>query len=146
MPGRSAPPCRGSARPPAGSRCSRTRAGPGRFAEHRHVTGDPLRVVADQSAEAVAGGLDLLLVVEHPGHVAGGLGDDGGQRQLDRDAALHVDGPASPDLRVLPHLEVLRDGDAVVARTHLGRTERVVVAGHLDTVPAEYPYMADAHA
>ena len=39
-------------------------------------------------------------------------------------------------LRVLPHLEVLRDGDAVVARTHLGRTERVVVAGHLDTVPA----------
>src|SRR5665811_1461213 len=38
-------------------------------------------------------------------------------------------------LRLLPHLEVLRDGDAVVARTHLGRTERVVVAGHLDTVP-----------
>lgn len=38
-------------------------------------------------------------------------------------------------LRLLPHLEVLRDGDAVVARTHLGRAERVVVAGHLDTVP-----------
>lgn len=34
-----------------------------------------------------------------------------------------------------PHLEVLRDGDAVVARTHLGRPHRVVVAGHLDTVP-----------
>ncbi|MEJ5915075.1 succinyl-diaminopimelate desuccinylase [Pseudokineococcus sp. 1T1Z-3] len=33
------------------------------------------------------------------------------------------------------HLEVLRDGDAVVARTHLGRASRVVVAGHLDTVP-----------
>ncbi len=32
-------------------------------------------------------------------------------------------------------LEVLRDGDAVVARTHLGRPERVVLAGHLDTVP-----------
>ncbi len=32
-------------------------------------------------------------------------------------------------------LEVLRDGDAVVARTRLGRPERVVVAGHLDTVP-----------
>lgn len=38
-------------------------------------------------------------------------------------------------LRRLDHLEVLRDGDAVVARTHLGRAERVVLAGHLDTVP-----------
>jgi succinyl-diaminopimelate desuccinylase len=38
-------------------------------------------------------------------------------------------------LRAQPHLEVLRDGDAVVARTHLGREQRVVVAGHLDTVP-----------
>jgi succinyl-diaminopimelate desuccinylase len=34
-----------------------------------------------------------------------------------------------------PHLEVMRDGDAVVARTTLGRPHRVVVAGHLDTVP-----------
>jgi succinyl-diaminopimelate desuccinylase len=38
-------------------------------------------------------------------------------------------------LRAHPHLEVLRDGDTVVARTHLGRERRVVVAGHLDTVP-----------
>ncbi|MDQ0424365.1 succinyl-diaminopimelate desuccinylase [Cellulomonas iranensis] len=38
-------------------------------------------------------------------------------------------------LRAYPHLEVLRDGDTVVARTHLGRERRVVVAGHLDTVP-----------
>src|SRR4051794_14687755 len=38
-------------------------------------------------------------------------------------------------LRRLPHLRVLRDGDAVVARTELGRSERVVLAGHLDTVP-----------
>ena len=30
---------------------------------------------------------------------------------------------------------VIRDGDAVVARTDLGRAERVVIAGHLDTVP-----------
>ena len=34
-----------------------------------------------------------------------------------------------------PHLEVLRHGNTVVARTRLGRSERVVVAGHLDTVP-----------
>lgn len=33
------------------------------------------------------------------------------------------------------HLEVLRDGDTVIARTSLGRPERVVIAGHLDTVP-----------
>ncbi|PXY32414.1 succinyl-diaminopimelate desuccinylase [Prauserella muralis] len=34
-----------------------------------------------------------------------------------------------------PHLEVVRNGDAVLARTTLGRTSRVVLAGHLDTVP-----------
>ncbi|MDJ0343838.1 succinyl-diaminopimelate desuccinylase [Streptomyces sp. H10-C2] len=38
-------------------------------------------------------------------------------------------------LRAFPHLTVDRDGDAVVARTNLGRAERVVLAGHLDTVP-----------
>lgn len=35
----------------------------------------------------------------------------------------------------LNHLELHRDGDCVVARTALGRAERVVIAGHLDTVP-----------
>jgi succinyl-diaminopimelate desuccinylase len=39
-------------------------------------------------------------------------------------------------LRGRSHLEVVRDGDAVVARTSLGHGERVVIAGHLDTVPA----------
>ncbi|WP_183297017.1 succinyl-diaminopimelate desuccinylase [Cellulomonas cellasea] len=38
-------------------------------------------------------------------------------------------------LGAFEHLEVLRDGDAVVARTRLGRASRVVVAGHIDTVP-----------
>lgn len=33
------------------------------------------------------------------------------------------------------HLEVIRDADAVIARTNLGRDRRVVIAGHLDTVP-----------
>jgi succinyl-diaminopimelate desuccinylase len=35
----------------------------------------------------------------------------------------------------LSHLEVTRDGDAIVARTALGRGKRVVIAGHIDTVP-----------
>lgn len=34
-----------------------------------------------------------------------------------------------------PHLEVVRNDDAVLARTNLGRESRVVLAGHLDTVP-----------
>ena len=36
-----------------------------------------------------------------------------------------------------PDLEILRDGDTIVARTRLGLPERIVVAGHLDTVPVE---------
>ncbi|MBZ5735084.1 succinyl-diaminopimelate desuccinylase [Nocardioides sp. TRM66260-LWL] len=39
-------------------------------------------------------------------------------------------------LRDLPHLDVVRHGHTIVARTALGREERVVLAGHLDTVPA----------
>ncbi|MET3768864.1 succinyl-diaminopimelate desuccinylase [Marisediminicola sp. UYEF4] len=35
----------------------------------------------------------------------------------------------------LDHLELFRNGDALVARTNLGRDRRVVIAGHIDTVP-----------
>ncbi len=38
-------------------------------------------------------------------------------------------------LRPLPHLTVHRDGNVIVARTMMGRPERVILAGHLDTVP-----------
>ncbi|MFJ4769203.1 succinyl-diaminopimelate desuccinylase [Streptomyces uncialis] len=38
-------------------------------------------------------------------------------------------------LRALPHLTVHRYGNNVVARTELGRAQRVVLAGHIDTVP-----------
>lgn len=39
------------------------------------------------------------------------------------------------DLRAVPWLRVERFGDNVVARTELGRVQRLVLAGHTDTVP-----------
>lgn len=38
-------------------------------------------------------------------------------------------------LRALGHLSVERDGNVLVARTSLGRSHRVLLAGHTDTVP-----------
>ncbi|GAB3815695.1 succinyl-diaminopimelate desuccinylase [Micromonospora zhanjiangensis] len=38
-------------------------------------------------------------------------------------------------LRAVPHLTVDRHSNTVMARTDLGRSSRVVLAGHLDTVP-----------
>lgn len=35
----------------------------------------------------------------------------------------------------LGHLDIIRNGNALVAKTNLGRAQRVVIAGHLDTVP-----------
>lgn len=42
-------------------------------------------------------------------------------------------------LRARPHLSVTRQGNTVVARTQLLRADRVVIAGHLDTVPLTVP-------
>lgn len=38
-------------------------------------------------------------------------------------------------VRSYPHLEVIRHGNTIVARTNLGRAQRVAIAGHIDTVP-----------
>lgn len=38
-------------------------------------------------------------------------------------------------LRKYSHLEIIRDADAIVARTNFGRPKRIVIAGHIDTVP-----------
>lgn len=35
----------------------------------------------------------------------------------------------------LENLEITRDGDSIIARTDFGKDKRVVLAGHLDTVP-----------
>ncbi|MCX4754716.1 succinyl-diaminopimelate desuccinylase [Kitasatospora purpeofusca] len=51
-----------------------------------------------------------------------------GDEQALADAVEHA-------LRALPHLTVDRYGNNVVARTNLGRAERVLLAGHIDTVP-----------
>ena len=42
-------------------------------------------------------------------------------------------------LKPLEHLRVTRIGNTVVARTELGHDERVVLAGHIDTVPLTDP-------
>ncbi|KRF14111.1 succinyl-diaminopimelate desuccinylase [Nocardioides sp. Soil797] len=39
------------------------------------------------------------------------------------------------ELRQLDHLDVTRHGHTIVARTDLGHEDRVVIAGHIDTVP-----------
>ncbi|WP_344600901.1 succinyl-diaminopimelate desuccinylase [Sporichthya brevicatena] len=58
---------------------------------------------------------------------------------IDRPSVSGTEGPLADAveraLRACGHLTVDRDGDAVVARTNAGRAERVVIAGHLDTVP-----------
>lgn len=41
-------------------------------------------------------------------------------------------------LATASHLEVIREGNVLVARTTLGRAQRAVVAGHLDTVPINH--------
>jgi succinyl-diaminopimelate desuccinylase len=60
-------------------------------------------------------------------------------RLVDIESVSGSEGPLADSieaaLRRLPHLEVHRDGNAVVARTDLGRAQRVVLAGHIDTVP-----------
>lgn len=57
----------------------------------------------------------------------------------DIDSVSDNEGPLADAIeaavRAVPHLAVTRVGDTVVARTELGRERRVVIAGHIDTVP-----------
>jgi succinyl-diaminopimelate desuccinylase len=73
------------------------------------------RLDLDQDVVALTRDLcDLDTVSDHEGHLA--------------DAIEHA-------LRDRTHLTISRHGDTVVARTELGRPTRVVIAGHIDTVP-----------
>ncbi|MDH3684142.1 MAG: succinyl-diaminopimelate desuccinylase [Acidimicrobiia bacterium] len=58
---------------------------------------------------------------------------------VDRPSVSFEEGPfvdwLEAELRRLPHLTVTRIGDNLVARTDLGRSQRLVLAGHTDTVP-----------
>ncbi|THG28479.1 succinyl-diaminopimelate desuccinylase [Naasia lichenicola] len=57
----------------------------------------------------------------------------------DIDSVIDNEGPLADLIEQsvvgLDHLEVQRFGDTIVARTNLGRAQRVVIAGHIDTVP-----------
>ena len=55
--------------------------------------------------------------------------------QDERELADAIEAALAP----LDHLQVVRDGNAIVARTDLGRAERVILAGHIDTVPITDP-------
>ena len=77
----------------------------------------PEPVVLDLTAGAVALAAQLVDVPSESRH-------EGPLADAVESALTHV-----------PWLEVQRHGNTVVARTHLGRTERVLIGGHLDTVP-----------
>jgi succinyl-diaminopimelate desuccinylase len=49
------------------------------------------------------------------------------------------------DLEKVPWLNVERIGDTVVARTELSRPSRVILAGHLDTLPGDGEVKAEVH-
>ena len=72
--------------------------------------------------------LDLSAPVEHLAKALVDIPSVSGNEDRIADAVEEA-------LRTCAHLEVVRQGNAVVARTALGRPERVVIAGHLDTVP-----------
>ncbi len=59
---------------------------------------------------------------------------------VDVPSESYAEGPLADlverSLRAEPHLSVTRIGDTVIARTELGHPNRVILAGHLDTVPA----------
>ncbi len=60
-------------------------------------------------------------------------------RLIDIESVSGSEGPLADAIETAlgacAHLTITRDGNALVARTDLGRSQRVVLAGHIDTVP-----------
>ena len=60
-------------------------------------------------------------------------------RLIDIESVSGSEGPLADAIEAAlgacAHLTITRDGNALVARTELGRPQRVVLAGHIDTVP-----------
>lgn len=89
---------------------------------------------ADSDADSAA----FLSVLDDPVELTARLCDvpsvSGDERRIaDAVEAVLRDISAGPG----PTLDIVRNGDALIARTNLGLSERVLVAGHLDTVPVE---------
>ncbi len=95
------------------------------FAPGVHLTFTPPRVRVDDMSDTA---LDLSLDAARLTARLVDLRSESGSEKPLADAIEQA-------LRALPHLTVDRYGNNVVARTRLGRAERVVLAGHIDTVP-----------
>ncbi len=98
-------------------------------------------VVTDQLATSGRRLPATRLPVADPGQLAAALlriGSVSGDEGDIADAVVDT-------LQQLPHLEVLRDGNCVLARTNGTKTRRVLVAGHLDTVPQPSSGSIDVH-
>jgi succinyl-diaminopimelate desuccinylase len=59
---------------------------------------------------------------------------------VDISSVSGAEGPLADAIEValsgLAHLHLEREGNVIIARTSLGRAQRVILAGHIDTVPA----------
>ncbi len=104
----------------------------GGLEQHRQIAGQPVGVMLGQPPQAVARGLDFLVVVAHERHVTRRIRHRSGQVQQHRDARLHVGRPAPVQpVTVAPRRHVVDD------------RHRVEVAGQHD--PPHPPEIGEGH-
>lgn len=96
---------------------------PGLTGVHLHATHHPI--------PAIVGPVDLELSSD-PVELTAALVDI---PSVSGDEATITDAVYEALAAQAPQLELVRSGNTVLARTNLGRRQRVVFAGHLDTVP-----------